>query len=113
TFSGVGTDISRWERDRDYGRDGQTPPSGTAAAVVVCATPHEGKRGCGAVSQRLPSVQQLERFLASSPGKLRQELFHVFCIYFNKCFQVIMFYFSLRLRETYFLDEPIFSVPQR
>ncbi|GBN08942.1 hypothetical protein AVEN_11943-1 [Araneus ventricosus] len=27
TFSGVGIDGSRWEQDRDYGRDGLTPPS--------------------------------------------------------------------------------------
>ncbi|GBM85239.1 hypothetical protein AVEN_177241-1 [Araneus ventricosus] len=45
TRKGAGTYISRWEQDRDCGRDGQTPPSGAAAPVDVYATPHEGKRG--------------------------------------------------------------------
>ncbi|GBM46541.1 hypothetical protein AVEN_17926-1 [Araneus ventricosus] len=30
TFSGAGTDGNCWEQDRDYRRDGQTPPSGTS-----------------------------------------------------------------------------------
>ncbi|GBL58895.1 hypothetical protein AVEN_217933-1, partial [Araneus ventricosus] len=42
TIPGAGTDVNRWEQDLDYKRDGQTPCSGTVAAVVVCAAPHEG-----------------------------------------------------------------------
>ncbi|GBO45962.1 hypothetical protein AVEN_166716-1, partial [Araneus ventricosus] len=39
TFSGAGTDGRRWEQDRDYRRDGQTPPSETAAAVAAKRPP--------------------------------------------------------------------------
>ncbi|GBM62597.1 hypothetical protein AVEN_243341-1 [Araneus ventricosus] len=49
---GSGTDGRRWEQDRDYRRDGQTPPSETAAAVAAKKPPHDGERGCGAASQR-------------------------------------------------------------
>ncbi|GBL77456.1 hypothetical protein AVEN_41845-1 [Araneus ventricosus] len=42
TFSGTGTDGSRWDQDRNYRRDVQTSPSGTVAEVVVCAAPHDG-----------------------------------------------------------------------
>ncbi|GBL75878.1 hypothetical protein AVEN_234223-1 [Araneus ventricosus] len=61
TTSGAGTDSSRWEQDRDYKRNGQTPPSGTATAVVVYAASHEGELGRGAIFQRLTSVPASEK----------------------------------------------------
>ncbi|GBN11265.1 hypothetical protein AVEN_268835-1 [Araneus ventricosus] len=36
---------SRWEQDRDYKQDGQTPLRGIAAAVVVYATLHDDSQG--------------------------------------------------------------------
>ncbi|GBN75758.1 hypothetical protein AVEN_50403-1 [Araneus ventricosus] len=33
-LSEAGKDDSRWEQDREFWRDGQTPPRGTDAAVV-------------------------------------------------------------------------------
>ncbi|GBM09606.1 hypothetical protein AVEN_60246-1 [Araneus ventricosus] len=56
TFSGAGTDGSRWEKNRDERRDGQVPPNGTTGAVIWCTAPHEGEPVHGGVSQRLPSV---------------------------------------------------------
>ncbi|GBL84522.1 hypothetical protein AVEN_117259-1 [Araneus ventricosus] len=61
-FAGSGTDGSRWAQDRGYRRESQTPPSGTAGVVVVCAAPHEGDCGRGAVSRRLPAVLTPENF---------------------------------------------------
>ncbi|GBM33810.1 hypothetical protein AVEN_76181-1 [Araneus ventricosus] len=60
TFSGARTDDSPWDQDRDNRRDCQTPPSGTAAAVAVCAAPLKAV-------ERFPSpyhlFQHLKRFL--------------------------------------------------
>ncbi|GBM51546.1 hypothetical protein AVEN_130220-1 [Araneus ventricosus] len=54
-FVGAAANGSRWERDQDYRRDGQTPRIRTAVAGVN-PVPHEGECCRGAVSQRLPSV---------------------------------------------------------
>ncbi|GBL64767.1 hypothetical protein AVEN_202668-1, partial [Araneus ventricosus] len=61
---GVGTDISRWEQDRDYGRDVQTPPSGTAGAIVVCAGPHE----------EVPGVFTEEMLLRMEPFQVLEQV---------------------------------------
>ncbi|GBM16225.1 hypothetical protein AVEN_272140-1, partial [Araneus ventricosus] len=49
------------EQDRDYRRDGQTTPTRTDAAVIVCAATHEGECGRGAIFQRLPFVLAPEK----------------------------------------------------
>ncbi|GBM71781.1 hypothetical protein AVEN_270907-1 [Araneus ventricosus] len=50
TFSDAGIDGSRSEKVHDYRQDGQTPRSGTTAAVI-CAALHKGERGGGVVSR--------------------------------------------------------------
>ncbi|GBO14598.1 hypothetical protein AVEN_60041-1 [Araneus ventricosus] len=55
SFSGARIDGSRLVQDRDYRWDGQTLPSGAAAAVVFCTPPH----AVSVVVEQFPSSYHL------------------------------------------------------